>query len=130
MDTPTSGHILVVEDDEAYRRLVERMLEGSGFKVTTAGDFAAAMTVIDGPDPIDLLLTDIGMPAGTPHGVSIGSIARLKRSNLKLIYMSGGYDPTDFALYAENSTILRKPFTAAALIEAVRDSIAKDSSTI
>jgi CheY-like chemotaxis protein len=123
MNGPIVGHILVVEDDEAYRRLVVRMLETAGYHVMTAGDFAAAMAIIEGPDPIDLLLTDVGMPPGTPHGVSIGSIAQLKRRGLRLIYMSGGFDPTDFALYAENSVVLRKPFTALELIEAVRGPI-------
>jgi DNA-binding NtrC family response regulator len=129
MNPSGHGHILVVEDDEAYRRLVVRMLEAAGYRVTAAGDFATAMIAIDGPEPIDMLLTDVGMPPGTPHGVSIGSIARLKRPDLPLIYMSGGFDPTDFALYVENSTVLRKPFTVAALIEAVRGAIEKDNAS-
>ena len=127
MSPSINGHILVVEDDESYRRLVARMLGSAGYRVTTAGDFAEAMAVIEGADPIDVLLTDVGMPPGTPHGVSIGSIARFKRPDLRLIYMSGGFDPTDFALYVENSAVLRKPFTVATLIEAVRGAIGKDS---
>ncbi|HVJ54521.1 MAG TPA: response regulator [Aliidongia sp.] len=123
MNLSVQRHVLVVEDDESYRRLVVRMLESAGYRVTAAGDFAAAMAVIDGPEAIDLLLTDVGMPPGTPHGVSIGSVAQLKRRELRLIYMSGGFDPTDFVLHDEAAMILRKPFTVSELTEAVRQTL-------
>jgi DNA-binding NtrC family response regulator len=119
MDPSSARHILVVEDDESYRRLVGRMLEKSGYRVTVAEDFDAAIKVIDGPEPIDLLLTDIGMPAGTPHGVSISRVAEIRRTDLKVIYMTGGLDVTQFAQFAPGATVLKKPFTAQQLASAV-----------
>src|SRR5713226_9766055 len=113
MDPRTARHILVVEDNESYRRLIARMLEDAGFRVTGAADFAAAMAVLDAAEEIDLLLSDIGMPPGTPHGFSIGSVAQRRRQQLKLLYMTGGQDPKEFALFSEDATVLRKPFTAA-----------------
>jgi CheY-like chemotaxis protein len=119
MDANAPRHILVVEDNESYRRLIARMLEDAGFKVTGAGDFASAMAVLDSAEEIDLLLGDIGMPPGTPHGFSIGSVAQRRRQDLKLLYMTGAYDPKEFALFSEDATVLRKPFTAAELIKAI-----------
>ena len=71
MGPNATRHILVVEDDESFRRMIVRMLEDVGFRATGAADFAAAMAVLDSDEAIDLLLTDIGMPPGTPHGFSI-----------------------------------------------------------
>ncbi|HUZ72390.1 MAG TPA: response regulator [Stellaceae bacterium] len=125
MNQPEAKHVLVVDDDAAYRRIVARMLVGAGFKVTVAEDFRAAMRVIDGSDPVDLLLTDIGLPLGTPHGLSLGSVARVQHPALKVLFMTGDQDPAKFALFAPESTsVLAKPFDAEALIAAVNSMLA------
>jgi hypothetical protein len=33
--------------------------------------------------------------------------------------MTGAYDPSEFALFSEDATVLRKPFTIADLVKAV-----------
>ncbi len=123
-DSPaTPKHILVVEDDEAYARLVRRMLEPAGFRVTTATDFVTALPIIESSDEVDLLLADINMPPGTPHGLSIGLMAESKRGNLKIVYMSGSIETAEVARFAPNATLLRKPFTASELLGAVKSAL-------
>ena len=112
-------HILVVEDNAAYRRLVVRILQGAGFKVTAAGDFADAMKAIEAGGDFTLLLSDIGMPAGTPHGFSIGAVARRQRPDLKILYMTGEHDPARFSLFAGDAPVLQKPFSSEQLVNAV-----------
>jgi CheY-like chemotaxis protein len=112
------SHILVLEDDDAYRRLVVRMLAGAGFDVLEARDFASAIALVEGARRIDLLLADVGMPAQTPQGMSIARMSQIRRHGLKTIYMTGG-DAKECAFYANGETVLQKPFTANLLIEAV-----------
>ncbi len=112
-------HILVVEDDEAYSRLVKRMLEAAGFRVTTANSFLTALPVIEGSDEVDLLLADINMPSGTPHGLSIGLMAGSKRQSLKIVYMTGSVDPAQIARFAPSAKLLRKPFTSQEMLQAI-----------
>jgi CheY-like chemotaxis protein len=120
-DSPaTPKHVLVVEDDEAYARLVRRMLEAEGYRVTNARDFVTALPIIEGSDDVDLLLADVNLPPGTPHGVSIGLMAEGRRHGLKTIYMSGSIDTEAIARFAPHATILRKPFTAAELAAAIQ----------
>lgn len=121
MDSTAGKRILVVEDDPAFRRLVVRMLETAGFAVIPAEDFASAITVIESPTPIDLLLADVAMPAGTPHGLSIGRMAELRRSNLKVIYMSGNLDVSELARYNTGDRLLQKPFTQRQLTDAIAE---------
>lgn len=120
-----SRHILVVEDDEAYSRLVRRMLEGAGFRVTAAKDFVTALPVVEGSDQVDLLLADINMPPGTPHGLSIGLMAESKRGDLKIVYMSGSIETEVIARFAPNAKILRKPFTASELVAAIESTFSE-----
>jgi DNA-binding NarL/FixJ family response regulator len=56
------GSVLVVDDDPAFRRLAQRILEA--FDLTVAGEAdtaAAAMSVADALRP-DAMLVDVGLP--------------------------------------------------------------------
>lgn len=60
--TQLSGlRVLVVDDDEDARDLVRAVLEECGSQVVCADGVEAALTVL-GRDPVDILISDIGMP--------------------------------------------------------------------
>lgn len=124
MDSATGKCILVVEDDPAYRRLVVRMLEDAEYSVIAAEDFASAIAIIESAARIDLLLADVAMPPGTPHGMAIGRMAELRRHNLKVLYMSGTYDLGELSRHSPNEKILKKPFTVPQLTDAVAEALA------
>ena len=56
-----AARILVVEDDEKIRELVDVILSGAGYEVVTAPDGAAALRVVGNARP-DLVLLDMRMP--------------------------------------------------------------------
>lgn len=116
--------ILVIEDDDSYRRLVTTILEKSGFTVIPVRDFAAAIEVIESDRRVDLLLTDVGMPAGTPHGLSIAQMAKARRPSLKVLYMSGSYDSQQIGTMLDGALFLNKPFRPEGLIQAVETALA------
>jgi DNA-binding NtrC family response regulator len=118
-DPDAGKHVLIVEDDSSFRLVVARMLEVAGFRVTATENFSAAIEVIEGDDRIDLLLTDIRMPAGTPNGVTIGRMTQLRRHRLPIIYMTGAYDPRTLSALVPETTVLMKPFSGAELVRAV-----------
>jgi CheY-like chemotaxis protein len=119
-----SQHILVVEDDKAYEHVLRRMLESAGFRVSTANDFLTALPIIESNEHLDLLLVDINMPSGTPHGLSIGLMAESKRPDLKIIYMSGSVDPAQVARFAPHAKVLCKPFTMQEVVMAIATTLA------
>jgi DNA-binding NtrC family response regulator len=112
--------VLVVEDDAAYGRLVCRMLVDAGFNVAIAPDYLEAMAIIESAEPVDLLMSDIKLPKGTPHGLSIGMMAMNKRKGLKVLYMTGSYKPASLAYLADNAPILQKPFTSKEMMDAIK----------
>ena len=112
-------HILIVDDDVFYRNLVLWILEDAGFRVTAAEDFNAVIKVIEGDERVHLLLADVQMPVGTPNGVTIARMARLRRHKLPIVYMTGFYDPEELGAIEPNIAVLRKPFTGQDLLRMV-----------
>jgi CheY-like chemotaxis protein len=54
--------ILLVEDSEAGRRSLSRLLELRGFRVTAVGDGTSALHEMEQGEPPDIVLTDLMLP--------------------------------------------------------------------
>ena len=114
--------ILVAEDDPGIRALTQEVLSAHGYQVLIARDGEQAESMADAERRrIDLLFTDVVMP-----GISGTTLARrlgAKRPTLKVLYMTGYTDESlaNHGVNSEQVVVLQKPFTAAALLRAVRD---------
>ena len=122
MDLP-SGHetILVVEDDDNVRILARRTLEARGYRVLVARTAEEALEIARGAS-IDLLLSDIVLPKlSGPQLVE----HYLREHPAPALVLMSGYADDRLAQYELDASIsfLRKPFTAAMLSRAVRDSL-------
>jgi CheY-like chemotaxis protein len=116
-----SETILLVEDEEAVRRLTSRILEKRGYRVIPAQDGREAMEIgARESEQIDLVLTDIVMPGMNGRGL-VERLAGI-RPGIKSLYMSG-YTDDDIVRrgFIEPSKVfLQKPFTSEALLQTVR----------
>ena len=58
----------------------------------------------------DLLIADVKMPSRQPHGIAVGNIARLKRSQIKIIYVSSnpGHVPSGLIDIAETPLLVAR----------------------
>lgn len=122
MNTGAHPHVLVVEDEPAFRRLVVRMLERAAYRVTPAEDYVAALRLVETDHTISLLLIDVGMPVGTPHGISIAKMSQLRQARLKVVYMTGG-DAEQIAEHTDGAAVLQKPFPAEQLVAAIKSAL-------
>jgi CheY-like chemotaxis protein len=120
MTTPRA-YILLVDDDPAFGRASSEVLRDAGFEVYCAEDFRLALEVLEGDQPVDLLLTDIVMPQRV-NGLALARMARMRRPGLKIIYLTG-YDLPGAEREALGS-VLRKPIEYDALIAEVERGIA------
>ena len=110
-------HILVVEDDQAFGETLRILLSREGYGVSLAADFHVALEVLESEQPIDLLLTDVVMPDSV-NGVALSRMARLRRRDLKVLYMTG-YDIP--GLEREGvGPVLRKPVDDKTLLENIK----------
>jgi len=77
--------ILVVDDEDAVRLLIRRILEEKGYRVVTAADGNEGLAKLD-QGGIDLVLLDINMPG--LDGFQVLELIR-RRSNLPVIMLTG-----------------------------------------
>ena len=62
MESTQKQTILVVEDNENTRRLLETILRSAGYEVTAAPDAEEGLRILEGEAPIDLVLLDLFLP--------------------------------------------------------------------
>ena len=112
--------ILLVEDEDAVRAVTRRALEHCGFLVLDAKHGEQALEVLrDPPTPIDLVLSDLVMPA--MGGVELADAMGRSHAGVPVLFMSGYWEadllPHRYA--AHDLHVLRKPFTSEQLMGAV-----------
>ena len=123
--TGNPATILLVDDDEALRRFVRRILIEQGFHVIEASDGAEALEVASAyAEPVDLLLTDVIMPK--VNGLVLAQRLLQKRPGIGVLYMSGYVEKSMLLAKHPESILLQKPFTPDALIAAVRQVLASE----
>lgn len=59
---PEAPRVLAVDDSATTRALIRTILEGAGYQVSTAGDGAEALRVLEREPQIELVVTDLEMP--------------------------------------------------------------------
>lgn len=121
-EQPPEGYtVLVVDDEEAVRRLACRMLTWSGYQALEAGHAREALTTIEGySGPIHLILTDIKMPGMS--GRDLGRIVEERWPSKRILYMSGfASEVFQGGLLESGAPFLAKPFTQEDLAVKVRE---------
>jgi CheY-like chemotaxis protein len=118
-----SHEILVVDDDDAVRRVVLRCLEQGGFRVTEARNGIDALRIVE-EKRFDLVITDVVMP--DMEGLQLVRALRKLSDPPRIIVMSGGgrASPGDYlgfaSMFGANAT-LAKPFLPLTMLALVRE---------
>ena len=112
--------ILIVEDDPSVLTLVDRLLTAKGHTVLAAHDpDDAAFVLAEHAQPPDLLLTDIVLPGRT--GLEYAQAMKATYPLLKVVFMTGWAHRGPSALRTGIGPLLRKPFTAQELYDAIEN---------
>jgi two-component system, cell cycle sensor histidine kinase and response regulator CckA len=113
--------VLVVEDEEAVRRMAARTLSLRGYHVLEASDAEQALACETNWGRIDLLVTDVVMPGA--GGRELAAALTSRRPGLRLLYISGYTDDevTRRGLLEAGAPFLEKPFEAEGLARRVRE---------
>lgn len=124
VSAPPSGSetILLVEDEEAVRRMAARVLASKGYTVLEAGNGADAIDLVRRrPGTIDLVVTDVIMPVLGGRG--LGEQLAQVRPDLPVLFISGYTDDDVIrrGLLAPDSPFLQKPFESDSLARKVRE---------
>lgn len=120
--------VLVVDDEDAIRRVAQRILENHGFKVVTAADGAEGLMVFSQQRrEVRAVLTDMLMPV--VDGSALMRALRRLSPNIPIVAMSGLANPTDDStgITVEADAFLHKPFNAEQIVRTVHGVIEVDA---
>ena len=118
--------ILLVEDEEAVREIVSRILRGQGYDVVPCSSGADALEYFKmNTNSIDLLLTDVVMPKMS--GKELSDKATAIHGDLKTLFMSGYTDAliAQRGVLTSDEDLLGKPFNPDELLISVRSMLDK-----
>jgi CheY-like chemotaxis protein len=117
--------ILIVDDDRDFLLAMRVRLEASGYSVSEAAGADTALTIVDAEPPPDLILLDIGLPAG--NGIMLLDCFRMTNSvrNVPVIILTA--QPAPFLRHeAEQRGVVgffQKPADNMELLQAIRKAL-------
>jgi len=115
----TGETILLVDDHASARKSMQRILHNAGYHVRQAPNGKRALKIFaDHSREIDLLVADWMMPG--MNGRELAGKLRQRKPGLRVLLISGYHDDqTESA--APPDQLIRKPFSATAFIERIRE---------
>ena len=117
----TLQRILVVDDEPALRRTLERALKHQ-YEVVSAADPDSAYQIL-GETSVDLVLLDLRLPHMAGDTFFLAVVRRWPRMLGRVILMSGDPLPPqpDWPVELVGCPVLHKPFSLDTLLQAVAD---------
>jgi two-component system, OmpR family, response regulator len=112
------GTILVADDSDSLRSLLESILSREGYRVVEAEDGTGALRVFS-EEQVDAVLLDVRL--GVDDGVELGRRLRLQRPDLPIALMSGSMGAREAKERGAELTdhFLSKPFTLESVAQVI-----------
>lgn len=115
--TPAGKHVLVVDDDRAVLRVIEKWLTTVGYAVDVCDTFEHAKERLSNAPP-DVLLTDVRL--GAFNGLQLVILAKEQHPKTVAVVMSAYDDPMLRREASQCGAVyLQKPFTGEAVLNSV-----------
>ena len=123
------GRVLVVDDEPALLKTIQRMLERE-HDVVAVPSAREALTLVEGGMRFDVILSDLMMPEMTGMDLHAALAALSVEQADRMIFMSGGALTPDAVKFfeAQPNPTLDKPFAPKALRKAVSDLVVQSSA--
>src|SRR6202166_1555268 len=112
--------VLLVEDDDSVRGMLQQVLERDGFEVVTATNVTAALSRIAAED-FDVLLSDLHMPQAG-DGFTVVSAMRHTHPHAVTLVLSGypALEEAMSAILLQADEVLSKPIKLSTLRDTIR----------
>jgi CheY-like chemotaxis protein len=120
--------ILVVDDNDALRRVTVRRLSNLGYRVEEAENGPKALALFDSRKRYDLLFTDIGLPGGM-NGFELAEQAKRRQPSLNVLFTTGyGNDARQNDASDAPAHLLRKPYRSSELAAKLREALSDNQT--
>lgn len=103
--------ILLVDDQDTVREPLAELLTELGYEVVQAINGAEGLEVLKSSQPIDLLVSDVGLP-GHMNGRQLADAGRVLRPSLRVMFITGYAEKSasEGGLLATGMEVMIKPF--------------------
>jgi DNA-binding NtrC family response regulator len=120
-----SARILVVDDEPALRRTLERALTSHGYEVVSVADPHSAYQILD-ESSFDLILLDLRLPQMPGEALFLAIVRRWPRLLGRVILMSGDAHAQQphWPVELVDCPVLHKPFSLSTLTQTIQDVLA------
>jgi two-component system NtrC family sensor kinase len=122
------ARVLVVDDEEAVLEVMRRALQRAGYHADGAGDAAAALVRLE-REPYDLVVCDVHMPGMSGPELYHVLRTRCPDQARHVLFVTGDSLAIGIRQFLDGTGVsyLSKPFELAALIQRVRQELAKQA---
>jgi CheY-like chemotaxis protein len=118
--------ILVIEDEEALRRLLETLFRGAGYAVATAADGRQALDYLARAEPPRVILLDLRMPVLDGWGFRRQQLEDPRLAAIPVVVVASDADAARDAGWFDAAAYLLKPVAIEQLLRAVRGVVRGD----
>jgi len=118
--------VLVVDNDEGFRKLSASGLAECDYSATIAANGEEALDYLESGAPCDVMLTDVVLPG--IGGVELRRRAQVMRPGFPVVLMSGRTDGLALAAHA-GLFVLRKPFTRFRMLCEIDAAMGRNSAS-
>ena len=119
------ARIVVVHDDPNFREFVVTALQAAGHDTEAFVSSMAAIDALEAAESIDLLITRVRFPEGTPHGVALASMALTKKQAVRVLFVAREENRAHTDGLGE---FLAVPVTGPALVATVNRLLVEDAA--
>ena len=113
--------VLLVEDEDGARKMIEIILTRAGYTVLAAASPQAGIETADAAERLDILITDVLLPGMNGHRMA--EIVRARHAKIKTLFISGYAEPGIVGPGSPDAStaFLQKPFSPTGLTVKVRE---------
>ena len=115
------ARIVVAHDDPEFRETTVTALQAAGYDVIAFDGSMAAIDALEAAARVELLITRVAYPEGTPNGISLARMARVKKSGVRVLFTARDENREHTEGIGE---FLAVPVTGEALVATVRRMLA------
>jgi DNA-binding NtrC family response regulator len=113
-------HVVLAHDERAFLRACGFLLRRAGYIVEAFDNSMSALSRLEHPDHIEVLVTRTRFPLGQPNGVALANMARIQKPGIKIVITS----VPELANYSEGlGVVLQPPVSPTDVVNAVRDAL-------
>ncbi|MDU9393762.1 ATP-binding protein [Pseudomonas sp. zfem002] len=112
--------ILLIDDEPTLRMLIREALQDQGMEVLEAEDAHSGLALYDSAGPIDLVVSDIGLPGGI-SGIDVAKTLRHRSPGQRILFITGFTEESlsSGGVLEPGLELLTKPFGLDSLVHKV-----------